>query len=164
MRILVTGGAGYIGSHTLVSLLSKEHEICVVDNYANSSPIALDRVRRLTNHNFEQHELDIGDGPKLSGVFAEFQPEAVIHFAGLKAIGESERDPLLYYRENVGSAINLLKVMDDCNCRQIVFSSSAAVYGEPTTAIVTEEHPKNPLNHYAQSKFAGENLIGFYAK
>ena len=105
MRILVTGGAGYIGSHTLVSLLSKEHEICVVDNYANSSPIALDRVRRLTNHDFEQHQLNICDSPKLSAVFDEFQPEAVIHFAGLKAVGASEQDPLLYYHENVGALL-----------------------------------------------------------
>ena len=96
MRILVTGGAGYIGSHTLVSLLLKEHEICVVDNYANSSPIALDRVRRLTNHDFEKHQLNICDSPKLSAVFDEFQPEAVIHFAGLTAVGASEQNPLLY--------------------------------------------------------------------
>ena len=86
---------------------------------------------RLTNHDFEQHDLDIGNGPKLSAVFAEFQPEAAIHFAGLKAVGESERDPLLYYQENVSGAISLLKTMDASNCRQIVFSSSATWYGEP---------------------------------
>ncbi len=164
MRILVTGGAGYIGTHTLVSLLSKEHEICVVDNYANSSPIALDRVRRLTNHDFEQHELDIGDGPKLSGVFSEFQPEAVIHFAGLKAVGESEKDPLLYYQENVSGAISLLKAMDACNCRQIVFSSSATVYGEPRYSPYDESHPLAPINPYGRTKFFIEEMVKDWAK
>ena len=164
MRILVTGGAGYIGSHTLVSLLSKEHEICVVDNYANSSPIALDRVRRLTNHDFEQHELDIGDGPKLSAVFDEFQPEAVIHFAGLKAVGASEQDPLLYYNENVGGAISLLKAMDTYNCRQIVFSSSATVYGEPHYLPYDEKHPLSPINPYGRTKFFIEEIIRDWTK
>ena len=153
MRILVTGGAGYIGSHTLVSLLSKEHEICVVDNYANSSPIALDRVRRLTNHDFEQHDLDIGNGPELSIVFAGFQPDAVIHFAGLKAVEESERDPLLYYQENVGGALSLLKAMDASNCRQIVFSSSATVYGEPHYLPYDEKHPLTQLIHMVAQNF-----------
>ena len=164
MRILVTGGAGYIGTHTLVSLLSKEHEICVMDNYANSSPIALDRVRRLTNHDFEQHELDIGDSPKLSAVFAEFQPEAVIHFAGLKAVGESERNPLLYYDENVGGAISLLKAMDASNCRQIVFSSSATVYGEPLYLPYDEKHPLSPINPYGRTKFFIEEIIKDWTK
>jgi UDP-glucose 4-epimerase len=164
MRILVTGGAGYIGTHTLVSLLSKEHEICVVDNYANSSPIALDRVRRLTNYNFEQHELDIGDSPKLSGVFAQFQPEAVIHFAGLKAVGASERDPLLYYNENVGGAISLLRAMDAANCRQIVFSSSATVYGEPLYLPYDEKHTLAPINPYGRTKFFIEEIIKDWTK
>ena len=121
MRILVTGGAGYIGSHTLVSLLTQEHEICVLDNYTNSSPIALDRVRRLTNHDFKQHELDIGDGPKLSGVFSEFQPEAVIHFAGLKAVGDSEQDPLCIIMRMLPAPLAFLKAMDSSNCRRIIF-------------------------------------------
>ena len=164
MRILVTGGAGYIGSHTLISLLSKKHEICVVDNYANSSPIALDRVRGLTNYDFEQYELDIGDRPKLSGVFAEFQPEAVIHFAGLKAVGESAWDPLLYYQENVGGAISLLKAMEASNCRQIVFSSSATVYGKPHYLPYDENHPLAPINPYGRTKFFIEEIIKDWAK
>ena len=164
MRILVTGGAGYIGSHTLVSLLSQKHEISVVDNYVNSSPMALDRVRSLTNHDFKQYELDIVNGPKLSGVFSEFQPEAVIHFAGLKAVGESERDPLLYYYENISGAISLLKAMDASNCRQIVFSSSATVYGNPLYLPYDEKHPLAPINPYGRTKLFIEEIIKDWAK
>ena len=164
MRILVTGGAGYIGSHTLVSLLSKEHEICVVDNYANSSPIALDRVRRLTNHDFEQHDLDIGNGPELSIVFAGVSARCGYSLCRVKGSWDSERDPLLYYQENVGGAISLLKAMDASNCRQIVFSSSATVYGEPHYLPYDEKHPLTPINSYGRTKFFIEEMIRDWTK
>lgn len=164
MRILVTGGAGYIGTHTLVSLLSRNHELCVVDNYENSSPIALDRVRRLTNYDFIQHDVNISDNAVLTDIFADFKPEAVIHFAGLKSVGKSETHPVLYYDHNIGSSLSLLKAMDKTGCNQIIFSSSATVYGELKTLPYNEAHPCAPVNPYGRTKFFIEEIIKDWAK
>lgn len=159
MRILVTGGAGYIGSHTLLQLLRAQHDVLVFDNFSNSSPEALKRVKQLTNANFETIEGDIQDGDRLGTAFSEFDPEAVIHFAGLKAVGESNEKPLEYYAQNVSGSIELLKAMQRHNCRRIVFSSSATVYGENKYLPYDEKHPLQPRNPYGRTKYFIEEII-----
>lgn len=164
MRVLVTGGAGYIGSHTLVKLLQQGDEVVVVDNFSNSSPEALDRVRRLVQARFDVREGDVGDAAFLDQVFEEFRPEAVIHFAGLKAVGESTEKPLLYYAQNVSSSITLLDCMDKHDCQRIVFSSSATVYGEAAYLPYDEAHPLQPTNPYGRTKLFIEEIIRDWAK
>lgn len=159
MRILITGGAGYIGSHTLLDLLGERHEACVLDNFANSSPIALDRVAQLTNCRFERVTADIRDDRALARAFADFKPQAVIHFGGLKAVGESARFPLKYYEHNVQGTISLLKAMENGDCRRIVFSSSATVYGEPGYLPYDEQHPCAPTNPYGRTKYFVEEIL-----
>lgn len=163
MRILVTGGAGYIGSHTLLDLLAADHEVCVVDNFANASPAAMARVARLSNRQFETIEASITDSRTLDQICVDFKPEAVIHFAGLKAVGESEAVPLSYYEENVFGSIALLKAMDKCGCRNIVFSSSATVYGLPHYLPYDEAHPLAPVNPYGRTKYFIEGIIRDWA-
>ena len=131
MRVLVTGGAGYIGSHTCVELLEAGHEVYVIDNLCNGHEVALERVRGITNCELQFVNADIRDANALDEIFNIFKPEAVIHFAGLKAVGESVADPLNYYEVNVGGSISLLSAMSKVGCNKIVFSSSATVYGEP---------------------------------
>ncbi len=159
MRILVAGGAGYIGSHTLLQLLREQHEVLVFDNYSNSSPEALKRVKQLANADFEICEGDIQDASRLSETFDAFKPEAVIHFAGLKAVGESIEKPLEYYAQNVSGTIALLKVMQKHGCRCIVFSSSATVYGEAKYLPYDEGHPLQPTNPYGRTKYFIEEII-----
>ena len=144
MRILVTGGAGYIGSHTLIELLARGHELFVIDNYANSSPEVLNAVQEITGKSFSSDNVDITDELAMGEVFAAFRPEAVIHFAGLKAVGESEELPLHYYEVNVGGSVALLKCMSEHGCNSIIFSSSATVYGEPQYLPYDEVHPLAP--------------------
>lgn len=163
MNIFVTGGAGYIGSHTLVQLLAAGHEVCVFDNFANSSPVALDRVRQLTNRDMELVEADIRDADALRDAVTTFAPDAVVHFAGLKAVGESSGLPLLYYQTNVSGTMNLLAAMDAANCRRIVFSSSATVYGEAQYLPFDEAHPVGPTNPYGRTKAMAEGVIGDWA-
>ena len=163
MRILITGGAGYIGSHTLLELLSKQHEICILDNYSNSSPQALARVAHLTNVGFQQIEGDIRDGDNLNNLFKDFAPEAVIHFAGLKAVGESVSSPLKYYEQNVCGTISLLQAMDRAGCNNLVFSSSATVYGEPQYLPFDEHHPCAPTNPYGRTKYFIEEIVKDWA-
>ncbi len=164
MRVLLTGGAGYIGSHTLLKLLQQGDEVLVLDNYSNSSPHALERVRRLANSSFEIREGDICDAGFLDQVFKEFRPEAVIHFAGLKAVGESNEKPLMYYSQNVSGSISLLACMQEHDCRQIVFSSSATVYGEAEYLPFDEAHPLQPTNPYGRTKLFVEEIIRDWAK
>lgn len=159
MRILVTGGAGYIGSHTLLQLLRAEHDVLVFDNFSNSSPEALRRVKQLTNVDFEIFKGDIQDGDQLGEAFSGFKPEAVIHFAGLKAVGESNEKPLEYYAQNVTGSIKLLQTMQLHDCRRIVFSSSATVYGEAKYLPYDESHPLQPTNPYGRTKFFIEEII-----
>lgn len=159
MRVLVTGGAGYIGSHTLVELLGQAHEVCVLDNYDNSSPEVLTRVRQLTNGPLTAHEGDIRDGSKLDEVMADFQPDVVIHFAGLKAVGDSMTNPLGYYDVNVRGTLQLLSAMDRHNVRRVIFSSSATVYGEPEYLPYDEDHPTNPTSVYGRTKLIAEQII-----
>jgi len=164
MRVLVTGGAGYIGSHTCIELLQAGHKVCVIDNLCNGHEVALDRVRGITNCELQFVNADIRDANALNKIFATFKPEAVIHFAGLKAVGESVSDPLKYYEVNVGGSISLLRAMSKARCDKIVFSSSATVYGEPQYLPYDEEHPTNPVNPYGRTKLITENIISDWTK
>ncbi len=159
MRVLVTGGAGYIGSHTLVELLGQAHEVCVLDNYDNSSPEVLNRVRQLTNGHLSDFEGDVRDGSKLDEVMEDFKPDVVIHFAGLKAVGDSMTNPLGYYDVNVRGTLQLLSAMDRHNVRKVIFSSSATVYGEPEYLPYDEAHPTNPTSVYGRTKLIAEQII-----
>lgn len=163
MRILITGGAGYIGSHTLLDLLSADHEVLVVDNFSNSSPKALDRVRELTNRTFELVQADIRDLSSLDNVITKFKPEAVIHFAGLKAVGESTEFPLKYYDHNVNGTLSLLRAMDAVGCRNIVFSSSSTVYGDPEYLPYDENHRRLPASPYGRTKYFAEDILSDWA-
>ena len=164
MRIVITGGAGYIGSHTLLNLLAADHEAIIIDNYANSSKTALERVKTLTNRDFDDYETSINHEADLDAIFESHRPEAVIHFAGLKAVGESETIPLTYYDENVSGTISLLKVMDKYGCKKIVFSSSATVYGQPDYLPFDEAHPLRPINPYGRTKYFNEEIIRDWAQ
>ncbi|MCT1602381.1 UDP-glucose 4-epimerase GalE [Kocuria sp. p3-SID1433] len=160
MRILVTGGTGYIGSHTVLALLQADHDVIVVDNLANSSRQSLERVHELAGREvlgFE--EVDLLDLPGLHRVFEQWKPQAVIHFAGLKAVGESNEKPLWYYTNNVGGTLNLLHAMEDSGCRTIVFSSSATVYGDVETMPLTEKLDKDATNPYGRTKEQIEDIL-----
>lgn len=159
MRVFVTGGAGYIGSHTILELLRAGHEVFSCDNHCNSSPEALRRVRRLANADFGEANVDICDTGRLGEVIAEFAPEAVIHFAGLKAVGASAKLPLEYYDNNVVGTLRLLQAMDSVGCNKIVFSSSATVYGEAQYLPYDEDHSLAPTNPYGRTKLLAENAI-----
>lgn len=159
MRIVLTGGAGYIGSHTAVELLNGGHEICVIDTYANSSPTALARVRQITGRDFPAHQVDVREATALRAVLAGFRPDAVVHFAGLKAVGEGEAQPLAYYDTNVNGTLALLRAMDAVGCRRIIFSSSATVYGDPQYLPYDEAHPCAPTNVYGRTKRMAEQVL-----
>ncbi len=159
-RILVTGGAGYIGSTTCVSLLEAGHEIVVVDNLSNSSQVALDRVMELVpNGSLTFYELDIRDRDKLATVFRDHEIHAVIHFAGLKAVGESVEIPLAYYDANVAGTVTLLQVMREFGVFNLVFSSSATVYGDPQVLPITEDMGLSASNPYGRTKLIIEDML-----
>ena len=159
MKVLVTGGAGYIGSHTCIELLNAGHEVFVIDNLSNGHEVALKRVQDITNCELGFMNADIRDSNALNKIFGTFKPESVIHFAGLKAVGESVADPLMYYDVNVGGSVSLLMAMSKAECNSIVFSSSATVYGEPQYLPYDENHPTNPVNPYGRTKLMIENII-----
>ena len=164
MRVLMTGGAGYIGSHTCVELLEAGHEVFVVDNLCNGHETALERVRGIANCELQFTNADIRDESALNKIFNSFKPEAVIHFAGLKAVSDSVADPLMYYDVNVGGSVSLLRAMSKVDCNNTVFSSSATVYGEPEYLPYDEEHPTNPVNPYGRTKLIIENIISDWTK
>ena len=159
MRVVVTGGAGYIGSHTTLELLAEGHDVFVVDDLSNSSEEALTRVARLAGRAPEFLQANVRDEAALDAVFTEFAPDAVIHFAGLKAVGESVAQPLRYYRENVGSTFTLLETMGRHGCDTLVFSSSATVYGEASEPPFVEDAPLAPVNPYGRTKFFIEEIL-----
>ena len=159
MRILVTGGTGYIGSHTCVSLLQAGYEPILLDNLDNSKPAVLERLARITGRNLTFYEADIRDQPLLEKILAGEQIEAVIHFAGLKAVGESVSIPLRYYENNVGGTVSLLKAMDKTGVRSMVFSSSATVYGDPEKLPIPETAPLSATNPYGRSKLFIEEIL-----
>jgi UDP-glucose 4-epimerase len=159
MKILVTGGAGYIGSHTCLELLAVGYEVVVVDNLCNSSREGLRRVEELTCKQVIFYELDLRDAAGLHAVFEEHEIEAVIHFAGLKAVGESVQKPLHYYSNNLTATLVLCEVMAAHNVKNIVFSSSATVYGDPATVPITEDFPVSATNPYGSSKLFVEQIL-----
>ncbi len=158
-RVLVTGGAGYIGSHTVLSLVQSGYTPCVLDNLCNGSMAALERVAELAGVQIPLIEADVGDANALRRVFAEYAPQAVIHFAGLKSVAEATARPLLYYRNNVSGSVALLEAMQQAGCRTLVFSSSATVYGDPAFLPYTEAHPIRPMNPYGHTKAMVEQII-----
>lgn len=159
MKILVTGGAGYIGSHTCVELLQDGYEIVVVDNLSNSSEESLRRVESITARKLDFHKVDLLDRPALEAVFDQYEIDAVIHFAGLKAVGESVEKPLHYYHNNVTGTLNLCSVMGEHGVKDIVFSSSATVYGEPDSVPIKEDFPLSPTNPYGHTKLFIEEIL-----
>ncbi|HZJ86780.1 MAG TPA: UDP-glucose 4-epimerase GalE [Erysipelothrix sp.] len=159
MRILVTGGAGYIGTHTCVELLNEGHEVIVLDNLSNASIKSLDRVKEITNKDLTFYEVDLLDIEKVDEVFEKEAIDAVIHFAALKAVGESVEKPLLYYQNNITGTLNLCEVMTKHNVKNIVFSSSATVYGSPDVVPITEEASLSTTNPYGATKLMMEQIL-----
>jgi UDP-glucose 4-epimerase len=159
MKILVTGGAGYIGSHTCLELLQAGYEVTVVDNLSNSKEESLRRVQELTAKTLKFHKIDLLDKEALTAVFDRSPIDAVIHFAGLKAVGESVAEPLRYYHNNVTGTLMLLEVMGKYQVRNLVFSSSATVYGDPPRVPITEDFPLSPTNPYGRSKLMIEEIL-----
>ena len=159
MKVLVTGGAGYIGSHTCLELLKEDFKVVVVDNLSNSKEESLNRVMQLTGKTLEFHRVDLLDKKSLNTVFKSSSFDAVIHFAGLKAVGESVADPLRYYHNNVIGTISLCEVMIEHNIKNLVFSSSATVYGDPHKVPIMEDFPLSPSNPYGRSKLMIEEIL-----
>lgn len=158
-QILITGGAGYIGSHTTLQLLHEGYIATVLDNLSNGSRVALDRIQQLTDQEPLFVEGDVNDPLLLSRLFAQTHFDAVIHFAGLKAVGGSVAQPLRYYRNNVAGTVALLEAMDAADCRSLVFSSSATVYGDPQCLPITEDTLRSTTNPYGRSKLMVEELL-----
>lgn len=159
MKILVTGGAGYIGSHSVVEFLNAGHEVIVVDNLSNSKEEALKRVSDITGKDIIFFKLDIQDTESLCDIFKNNPVDAVIHFAGLKAVGESVEKPLEYYRNNVNGTLSLLEAMRSSDVKKIVFSSSCTVYGDPHKVPITEDFPLSATNPYGRSKLIIEDML-----
>lgn len=158
-RFLVTGGAGYIGSHTCVELLQAGNDVVIVDNLSNSRREVIGRIERIAGRRVAFHECDVRDAEALASVFRRHAVEAVVHFAGLKAVDESVAQPLRYYENNVGGTLTLCKTMLDAGIKRLVFSSSATVYGDPDAVPVPEDHPLRPTNPYGQSKAMVEAIL-----
>jgi UDP-glucose 4-epimerase len=163
-HILVTGGTGYIGAHTAVELLAAGHDIFVIDNLSNSKASVLDRVERIAGRRPRFAQMDIRDRPALRKLFAGQRFDAVIHFAGLKAVGESVEKPLVYYDNNVSGSVTLFECMAEAGVATLVFSSSATVYGEPATVPIREDFPLSATNPYGRSKLMIEEILGDYAR
>ena len=159
MRILVTGGAGYIGSHTVLELLDAGYDVLIVDNFVNSKPAVLKRLRALANKPFDFEELDLTDAEATDKLFDRYSIDGVIHFAALKAVGESVQKPLEYFRNNLDSTLNLLFAMKNHRVKQIVFSSSATVYGDPVSVPIREDFALSVTNPYGRTKLMIEDML-----
>ena len=159
MSILVTGGAGYIGSHTCVELLDAGYDIVVVDNFINSKPDSLEKIKTISGKDFKFYETDLLDREGVEKIFKENKIDVVIHFAGLKAVGESVAQPMRYYHNNIGSTIVLCETMKKFDCKKIVFSSSATVYGDPASVPIKEDFPLHTTNPYGSTKLMIENIL-----
>ena len=164
MSVLVTGGAGYIGSHTVIQLLEDNKEVIIVDNFSNSNPEVLDRIKAITNKDFKFYEIDTTDRNALEVVFNENNIDPVIHFAAYKAVGESVAKPLDYYTNNLVNTLNVLNLMRKYNVKKFVFSSSATVYGDPHTCPITEDFPLSTTNPYGATKLMVEDMLRDMAK
>ena len=159
MKILVTGGTGYIGSHTCVELLNNGYEIVVIDNFSNSKKDVVEKIKEITEKDFIFYEGDVCDPDLLDKVFTENKIDAVIHFAGYKAVGESVAKPLKYYHNNLESTISLLEAMTKYDCKKIAFSSSATVYGKPEKLPIKEDFPLSTTNPYGTTKLMIEDIL-----
>ncbi len=159
MKILVTGGCGFIGSHTTVELLERNYEVVIIDNFSNSKPDVLEKIKTITNKEFYFYEGDVCDKDILNKIFKEHKIDAVIHFAGYKAVGESVNKPLMYYRNNIDSTLSLCEVMSENNCKKIVFSSSATVYGTPEKLPLDENCRLSTTNPYGTTKLYIEGIL-----
>jgi len=159
MKVFVTGGAGYIGSHTVLELLQAGHEVIVIDNLSNSSLEAIKRVERITDKNITFYENDLLDKEAVRKIFAKHDIDSVIHFAGYKAVGESVNKPLMYYNNNITSTLVLCDVMNEYGVRNLVFSSSATVYGDPESVPITEDFPLSATNPYGRTKLFIEYIL-----
>ena len=164
MSILVTGGAGYIGSHTVVELLNVGYDVIIADNFCNSHPEVLNRIAALTGKQPVFYEADVRDTKALNNIFSQHKIESVIHFAGLKAVGESTRLPLKYYQNNIAATLTLCEVMQQHNVFDLVFSSSATVYGDPHSVPINESFPLSATNPYGRSKLMVEEILRDVAK
>lgn len=159
MNILVPGGAGYIGSHTVIELLNAGYDVVVVDNLSNSKEEAVKRVEKITGKKVTFYKADVLDKDKMREIFSAHKIEAVINFAGYKAVGESVAKPIEYYHNNIGGMIALIEVMREFNCKNLVFSSSATVYGDPATVPITEDFPLSTTNPYGSTKLFIEYIL-----
>ncbi|KLO24330.1 UDP-galactose-4-epimerase [Marinitoga sp. 1197] len=159
MAILITGGAGYIGSHACIEFLNAGYKIVVLDNFSNSKPEVLNRIKEITGKDFKFYEIDLLNKKDVEKIFDENQIDAVIHFAGLKAVGESVAIPLKYYHNNITGTLNLLEIMKEKNVKKIVFSSSATVYGNPEKVPITEDAPLSATNPYGRTKLFIEEIL-----
>ncbi len=159
MKILVTGGCGYIGSHTCVELLEEGYDIVVVDNFSNSKKEVVDKIKTITKKDFKFYEGNVCDKDLMNKIFDEEKIDAVIHFAGYKAVGESVKYPLLYYRNNIDSTLTLCEVMNSHNVKKLVFSSSATVYGKPKSLPIKEDFPLSTTNPYGSTKLMIEGIL-----
>ena len=159
MAILITGGAGFIGSHTVVEFLNAGKEVVIVDNYVNSKPVVLDRIRKITGKDFKFYEVDLLDREGLEQVFRENKIESCIHFAGLKAVGESVAQPLRYYHNNLTGTLILCDLMQKYGARNFIFSSSATVYGKPESVPIREDFPLSTTNPYGETKLMIERIL-----
>ena len=157
--LLVTGGTGYIGSHAVVELLSAGHDVFIIDNLCNSKVSVLARIARITGRSPKFAEIDIRDRPALERLFSAHRFDAVLHFAGLKAVAESMRDPFMYYDNNIVGTMNLLDCMAAAGLKTIVFSSSATVYGQPDSLPIREDFPLSPANPYGRTKLMNETIL-----
>lgn len=159
MKILVTGGCGFIGSHTCCELLDNNYEVVVIDNLSNSKEDVIDKIKEITNKNLKFYKGDLCNKELVDKIFKNENIDAVIHFAGLKAVGESVKKPLLYYRNNIDSTLTLLEVMSKYNCKKLVFSSSATVYGNPKALPIKEDFPLQTTNPYGSTKLYIEGIL-----
>ena len=159
MTVFVTGGAGYIGSHTVVELLNEGYDVVVADNLSNSSEEALLRVEKITGKKVKFYKTDVADKDAVRAIFDENEIDLVIHFAGLKAVGESVQIPVLYYRNNIDATLTLLEVMKEKGVKKLIFSSSATVYGDPARLPVTEDFPLSATNPYGATKLFIERIL-----
>ena len=159
MKILVTGGCGYIGSHTCVELLNEGYEVVIVDNFSNSKKDVLDKIKEITHKNFTFYEGDVCDKELMDEIFSKEKIDAVIHFAGYKAVGESVKKPLMYYRNNIDSTLTLCEIMSKHNVKKLVFSSSATVYGSPKSLPIKEDFPLSTTNPYGSTKLMIEGIL-----
>lgn len=159
MKVLVTGGCGYIGSHTCVELLNENYEVVIIDNLSNSKEEVIEKIKEITNKDVKFYKGDVQNKSLLEKIFKEEEIDAVIHFAGLKAVGESVLKPILYYSNNLESTLTLLEVMQSFNCKKIVFSSSATVYGNPASLPIKETFPLSTTNPYGSTKLFIENIL-----